>query len=140
MARLVVAVNEVFGTDAPAGAHEDGVIPLRAISQAFSCKIASPVFAFLDQKFRDGGGVLDDAISGGFVRLPFLPLSFLLVVVPRRGVGFGHGFLGGDLMKLGRRIMLRELFMTILKILSKDPRQSLTIERPLNFWHSTNQH
>ena len=32
MARLVVAVNEAFTADPPAGEHEDGVVPLGAIS------------------------------------------------------------------------------------------------------------
>ncbi len=89
MACLVVAVNEAFTVDPPAGAQEDGVVPLGAISRAFSCKILPPVFAFLYQKFGDGGGILDDAISSGFVRFPFLPLSLLLAVEPRRGVEFG---------------------------------------------------
>ena len=56
------------------------------------------------------------------------------------GLSSGDGFLGGGLMKLGGRITLRELFMTILKILLKDTRQLLTIERSLNFCHAANQH
>ena len=56
------------------------------------------------------------------------------------GLSSGNGFLGGGLMKLGGRITLRELFMTILKILLKDTRQLLTIERSLNFCHAANQH
>ena len=67
VARLVVAVNEAFTVDSPAGAHEDGVVPLGAIRQAFSCKILPPVFAFLYQKFSNRGGALDDVISSGFV-------------------------------------------------------------------------
>ena len=78
MACLVVAVNEAFTVDPPAGAQEDGVVPLGAISRAFSCKILPPVFAFFYQKFGDGGGILDDSISSGFVRFPFLFLSLLL--------------------------------------------------------------
>jgi len=89
VARLVVAVNKAFTADPPAGAHEDGVAPLGAIRLAFSCKISPPVFAFLYQKFGDGGGVLDDAISSGFVRFPFLSLSLLVAVEPLHGVEFG---------------------------------------------------
>ena len=94
VARLVVAVNEEFTTDPPAGTHEDGVVPLGAIRQAFSCKISPPVFAFLYQKFGDRGGFLDDVISSGFIRFPFLSLSLLLAVEPLRGVGFGRWVLG----------------------------------------------
>ena len=86
VAHLVVAVNEAFDADVPADAHEVGVVPLGAIGRAFSCKILPPVFAFLYQKFGDGGGVLDDVIIG-FVRIPFLP--FPLFVLPRRGVELG---------------------------------------------------
>ena len=50
LACLDVAVNKAFTADPPAGAHEDGVVPLGAIRQAFSCKILPPVFAFLYQK------------------------------------------------------------------------------------------
>ena len=90
VACLVVAVNkEAFTTNPPAGAHEDGVVPLGVIRQAFSCKISSLVFAFLYQKFGDGDGVLDDAISIGFVQFPFLSLSLLLAVKPPRGIEFG---------------------------------------------------
>ena len=85
LACLVVAVDEAFSKDVPSGAHEDGVVPLGTISRAFSCKIAPPIFAFLYQKFGDGGSILDNAIPGGFVRLPFLPLSLLLALVPRWG-------------------------------------------------------
>ncbi len=67
VACLVVAVNKAFGTDVPAGAHEGGVVPLGAIFRAFPCKIVFPVLAFLHQKLGDGGGVLGDALSFGFV-------------------------------------------------------------------------
>ncbi len=51
MSSLVVAVNEKFATDVPAGAHEGGVVPLGAILRAFPHKIALPDLAFLQKKF-----------------------------------------------------------------------------------------
>ncbi len=102
VACLVVAVNEAFITNPPMGAHEDGVVPLRVIRRAFSCKILPPVFAFLYQKFGDGGGVLDDVISIGFVRFPFLSLSLLLAVEPRRGIEFGRWVLGRGFDEVGQ--------------------------------------
>ncbi len=103
VACVVVAVNEAFTANPrPAGANEDGVVPLGAIRQAFSCKILPPVFAFLYQKFSDGGGVLDDAISSGFVRFPFLSLSLLLAVEPRRGIEFRQWVLGRGFDEVGR--------------------------------------
>ena len=42
---LVVVVNKAFTADPPAGAHEGGIAPFEAISQAFSREIALPIFA-----------------------------------------------------------------------------------------------
>ena len=47
MACLVVADKEAITTNVPAGAHEEGVVPLGAISRAFSCEFSPLVFAFL---------------------------------------------------------------------------------------------
>jgi hypothetical protein len=54
----------------------------------------------------------------------FFPLPFCLPLSPGVGLGLGDGFLGEGLMKLGGRITLRELFMTISKISLKDTRWS----------------
>ncbi len=67
MTSLVVAVNKAFALDVPAGAHEGGVVPLEAILQAFPCKIALSDLAFLQKKFRDGGGVFGDMLLFDFV-------------------------------------------------------------------------
>ncbi len=109
------------------------------ISRAFSCKILPLVFAFLYQKFGDGGGALDDAISSGFIGFPFLPFSLLLAVVPRRGVGFGRWVLGRGFDEVGWEDHVEGGIHDILKISLKDTRRSLTMERSLNFGHSTNQ-
>ena len=47
VACLIVAVNEAFTVYVPAGTHEEGVVPLGAISRAFSCEFSPLVFAFL---------------------------------------------------------------------------------------------
>ena len=101
VACVVVAVNEAFTANPrPAGANEDGVVPLGAIRQAFSCKILPPVFAFLYQKFSDGGGVLDDVISSGFVQFPLL--APFACCWPRHGVEFGQWVLGRGFDEVGR--------------------------------------
>ncbi len=94
MARLVVAVDEAFTADPPVGAHEGGVVPFGVIPQAFSCKIAPPVFAFLQLKFRDGGGILDDVIFGSIFGFPLLSSPLLLAVVSWCWVGLGRWVLG----------------------------------------------
>jgi hypothetical protein len=48
-------------------------------------------------------------------------------------------FLGGELIKLGVRVTLMELFMTISKTSSKQTRRSLTIKWLPNFLHSPSQ-
>ncbi len=103
MACLVVAVDKAFAMDPPAGTHESGVIPFGAIPQAFSCKIAPPVFAFLQLKFGDGGGVLDDAIPGGILGFPLLSSPFLLAVVSWCKVGLGRWVLGRGFDEVGRK-------------------------------------
>ena len=47
-------------------------------------------------------GILDDAISSGFVRFPFLSLSLLLAVEPLRGVEFRRWVLGRGFDEVGQ--------------------------------------
>jgi hypothetical protein len=135
MTSLVVAANKAFGADVPAGAHGGGFIPLGTIPCAFPCKIMVPNLALFHQEFGDGGEVLDNVLPFNFVGLPFFP-SFPLPSFPGVTVVAFVGFLGGGLLKLGGRMTLRELFMTISKTLPKQTRLLLTIKRLPNFWHS----
>jgi hypothetical protein len=98
MTGLVVAIAEAFPADAPAGAHEDAVVPLGMIPNAFTHKIVLPNLE-LHEKFCDGGGIFDDALPSGFVGLPLiiLPLS----IIPWHGGEFGHWLFGRGLDKIG---------------------------------------
>ncbi len=127
MTGLVVAIAEAFPTDIPAGTRGGVVVPLGTIPCVFTRKIALPNLIVLHEKIHDGGSVFDDALPFGFVGLPFfiLPLS----VIPWHRVSSGIGVLGEGLIKLGGRITLRELLSTILRTLSKQTRQLLTIKQ-----------
>ena len=92
VARLVVAVDEAFAADVPAGAHPF-FAPLRSVAGAFSSKVLLPEFTLLHQEFRDRFGVLGDA---GILFVSSLPLFLLISPFPRpRGCDrqvFGIGF------------------------------------------------
>jgi hypothetical protein len=117
MTGLVVAITEAFPMDVPASAHEVVVVPLGTIPCAFSHKIALSNLIILHEKFCDGGGVFDGALPSDFVGLPLFIL--LLSIVPWSGGEFGCWLFGRWLIKLGGRIMLRELLSTISRSLSK---------------------
>ncbi len=81
---LVVAVDEAFGMDVPAGAHEGCFIPIGTIPPALPCKVMLPYLTFFHQEFGNGGRVFDDALPFDFVGLPLFS-SFLFAIVPGRG-------------------------------------------------------
>jgi hypothetical protein len=85
---LVVAITEAFPVDVPAGTHEGIVVPLGTIPCAFTCKMELPNLIVLHEKICDGGGIFDDTLPSGFVRLHFIiiPLS----IIPWCGGEFGH--------------------------------------------------
>ena len=93
VARLVVAVDEAFTTDVPAGTHPI-VAPLGSISGAFSGKVALPDFALFHQEFGDGRDVLDDAIFIAVSSLPLFALSAALAVLVFGARGRDRGILG----------------------------------------------
>jgi hypothetical protein len=116
---LVVAVNKAFATKVPAGAHEGGVVPFGAILQAFPCKIALPDLAFLQKKFVDGGSVFGDCSPLTLSDFLFFPPFCFPSSPGGMTVVAVDGFLGGGSIKLGGRVTLAELFMTISKTSSK---------------------
>jgi hypothetical protein len=129
VACLIVAVDKAFGTGVPGGTHEGGVVPRGGSIEHCPEKLCFQFLPSFIRNFEMWAAFFGDALLFGFVRLPSLPLSLLLAVMPRHGVGSGNGFLGGDLIKLGGRITVRELFITILKTLSKETRRLLTIKQ-----------
>lgn len=101
MAGLVVAVDEAFPADVPAGTHPF-FAPLRLVARAFSGKVALPDFTLPYQKFSDGCGVFDDA---GVLVVSLLPFLFLFVTVfvvfPAPG-RCGHWNFGSGFDEVGR--------------------------------------
>ncbi len=67
MTSFVVAVNEAFALDVPAGAHKSGVVPLGTIFGAFPGKMLLPILAILYQKLGDGGNVFDQTLPVNIV-------------------------------------------------------------------------
>jgi hypothetical protein len=100
--RLVVAVNEAFAADVPAGTHPF-VAPRGSILGAFSGKVVFPDFALFHQEFGDGRGVLDDAVFIAVSLLPLFALFVALAVLVFGARGRDRGILGRWFDEVGRK-------------------------------------